>query len=267
MSKITQAFIKLGEILADPEFYSIDKNGIMDLEKVIRDAESINPWFTTTNSQFALKAISGMLKKNKLEKWLQTYSVKINNDAVKTVAVIMAGNIPLVGFHDFLCVLISGNKFLGKLSSDDTKLLPALAKLLVSYEPDLSDKIEFKDEKLSEFDAVIATGSTNSARYFEYYFGKYPNIIRKNRNGVAVINGNESTRDLEDLGKDIFMFFGLGCRSIAKLFVPAGYKFDNLLDVLSSYKEIIHHHKYKNNYDYYRSIYLINKTKQFDNWI
>jgi hypothetical protein len=217
-----------------------------------------NPWFTENNVKNAIGAIADQLDKKQLNDWIATYRKNINVSGKQyRIAVIMAGNIPLVGFHDFLCVLLSGNIFVGKLSSDDKLLLPYLSKILIAIEPGFNDCIEFTEGQIKTMDAVIATGSNNTARYFEYYFKKYPSIIRKNRNSVAVLSGKESTEELVDLGKDIFQYFGLGCRNVSKLFVPAGYKFDAFYEAMIGYQEIIHTNKYANNYDYNRTVYLM----------
>ncbi|MBK7667135.1 MAG: acyl-CoA reductase [Sphingobacteriaceae bacterium] len=183
----------------------------------------------------------------------------------KTVAIIMAGNIPMVGFHDLLCVLLSGHKALLKLSSDDNVLMPFFIKLLEHYEPSLGENIKFSEAKLVNFDAVIATGSNNTASHFQYYFGKYPNIIRKNRTSVAVITGKESPEDLKNLGRDIFLYFGLGCRNVSKLLVPKGFVFDPVFEAVFDYKFAVDNKKYGNNYDYNRAIYLLNLDKFLDN--
>jgi len=177
----------------------------------------------------------------------------------------MAGNIPLVGFHDFLSVLITGNKVLAKLSSNDTVLLPFLAKKLIEIEPGFAELIEFTEERLSNFDAVIATGSNNTARYFEYYFGKYPSIIRKNRNSVAILTGNETPEQLDALAEDIFRYFGLGCRNVSKLFLPKDYNFDPFFNAMYGWKEIINNNKYINNYDYNKAVYLMSNIELLDN--
>jgi len=178
----------------------------------------------------------------------------------------MAGNIPMVGFNDLLCVLISGNKFVGKLSSDDKFLLPFIAKILIAANSKFSDYIEFTEGQLKNIDAVIATGSNNSSRYFDYYFGKYPNIIRKNRNSIAVLTGNESMNDLRLLGKDVFQYFGLGCRNVSKLFVPKGYKFHTFYESIFDYKNFNKNNKYGNNYEYNRTVYLMsNHPSLLDN--
>jgi len=173
----------------------------------------------------------------------------------------MAGNIPLVAFHDWFCVLLSGNKFKGKLSSDDNLLLPFLSKVLITIEPYFENQIEFTEGQLKNMDAVIATGNNNSARYFEYYFSKLPHIIRKNRNSVAVLDGTEKSDELGLLGKDIFQYFGLGCRNVSKLFVPEKYKFDMFFESIIEFKDIVMHNKYANNYEYNRTIYLMNSDK------
>jgi len=226
-----------------------------------------NPWFTESNLEYALTEIANSLSKENLEKWTSMYPTLQNEQEAKRVGVITAGNIPLVGFHDFLSVLISGNKFVGKLSSKDDKLMPAVIKLLFDIEPKFKDYIFISENKLENFDAVIATGSNNSARYFEYYFGKYPHIIRKNRNSVAVLTGNETDEELQLLPDDIFLYFGLGCRSVSKLFLPDNYDLDNIFRNSLKYKEIINHNKYANNYDYNRAIYLMNLTEFKDNGI
>jgi hypothetical protein len=259
-----KAFTELGNNLVS--FKNRDTNDGHPLEILIRDGEHYNGWFTEDNVRNAIVAIGESLEEDKINRWLEPYRDLLLKDAKrKTVGIVMAGNVPAVGFHDFLCVLMSGNKFLGRMSSDDNKLIPAIAGILIEIEPGFKDYIEFTEERLQNFDAIIATGSNNTSRYFDYYFGKYPNIIRKNRNGVAVLTGAESDKELQKLGQDIFQYFGLGCRSISKLFVPDGYDFTRLFDALSEYKNITRHHKYNNNYDYYRSIYLLNKVDHFDN--
>jgi len=177
----------------------------------------------------------------------------------------MAGNIPLVGFHDFISVLIAGHDIIVKQSSSDAYFLPLIAKYLEYVAPDFKGRISFMDEKLNDFDAVIATGSNNTARYFDYYFGKYPSIIRRNRNSVAVLKGEETTEDLALLGEDIFRYFGLGCRSVSKLFVPKGYDFDPLFNAIYSYKDVLNYDKYVNNYDYNKAVYLMSQYTLIEN--
>ena len=253
-----KAFVKLGEFLQD------DSSDVF--KTIVDEANHSNGWFTPENIKNALQALSKNLTEKKLNHWLKKYKSSIEQKKSSyTVGVIMAGNLPLVGFHDFLSVLLSGNKFLGKLSSQDNKLLPALSKILIEFEPSFSERIIFEESFLKNFDAIIATGSTNSSRYFEYYFSKYPHIIRKSRNSVAVLTGNETPNDLKELGKDIFQYFGLGCRNVSKIFVPEGYDLTQLLDAFKSYKEIEYHYKYYNNYEYNKAVYLINNIKHLDN--
>jgi hypothetical protein len=206
-----------------------------------------------------------MLKPEKIEKWLQPYpGKKLSPTIQKTVSVIMAGNIPLVGFHDFLCVLISGNKLLARLSSDDSRLLPAVAQLLTMFNSSWSDQITFTTDRIEKFDAVIATGNNNTSRYFEYYFSKYPHIIRHNRNSVAIINGNEAIQELEKLGADVMHYFGMGCRSVSKVFIPLNYDFKNFIKALERFSEVANHHKYRNNYDYQQSVFMLNRIPVID---
>jgi hypothetical protein len=223
----------------------------------------LNGWFTQANIFNALSGIAEWLKPEVLENWINPYLNRKQEE--KRVGVIMAGNIPLVGFHDFLAVLMSGNKFTGKLSSQDKVLLPVLADILIEIEPDFNQYIQFIEYKLENYDAVIATGSNNSSRYFEYYFGHVPHIIRKNRNSVAVITGREEESELKKLEEDIFSYFGLGCRNISKLFVPDGYKFDSFFQALYENNAVINHHKYANNYNFHRTMFLMNKDKFWDN--
>lgn len=181
------------------------------------------------------------------------------------MALIMAGNIPLVGFHDFLCVLLTGNSVLIKVSSNDDVLLPFITKYLGHVCPGISDNILFTEAKLDDFDAVIATGSNNTSRYFEHYFGHKPNIIRKNRNSIAILTGNENKTQLKALGEDVFRYYGLGCRSVSKLFVPIGYKFDEFFEAIFEYSPIINQIKYANNYDYNKAVYLMSEFKILEN--
>lgn len=266
IEKRIAAFVKLGGLLKSYTESSLyeEKTPFGALARLIEESNLYNPWFTPENVRNAVESLGNSLAEDKIQKWLQAYDLSSVKES-KRVGVVMAGNIPLVGFHDFLCILISGHQFLGKLSSDDQKLLPAIAEVLIEIEPGFKVQIEFTEDKLQNFDAIIATGSNNTARYFEYYFGKYPNIIRKNRNGVAVITGKETKEELTEMGKDLFLYFGMGCRSVSKVFVPKGYKFDSLFEALEDYKFVADQFKYNNNYEYYKSIYLINTVPHLDN--
>lgn len=263
-----KAFITLGGFLkqfSDPDKKKADnplnEQFYTPFNELIQSAHTQNGWFTEDNVRNALAGITYILDQELLVDWLSHYIMKLPaKKNVKTIAVIMAGNIPMVGFHDMLCVLLSGNKFIGKLSSEDKLLMPAIAKILTYIEPEFNGYIEFTEGLLKNMDAVIATGSNNSARYFEYYFGKYPHIIRKNRNSVAVLTGAETREELQLLGKDIFQYFGLGCRNVSKLFVPQRYKFDSFYDAIFDFQYIINNNKYSNNYEYNRTVYLMNNA-------
>lgn len=266
-----QAFVNLGEFFTifsdninenelDSKF---DKNLIDGFKHQLKLSKENNGWFTNKNLLYSLKQWSEALTESNLKKWLSAY--KIDNIQSKSVAIIMAGNIPLVGFHDFLCVLISGHSVIVKLSSNDKYLLPYLAKYLEHVESSFKGKIIFTEDKLENYDAVIATGSNNTSRYFEYYFGKKPNIIRKNRNSVAVLTGNESQNQLEALGDDIFRYYGLGCRSVSKLFVPKNYDFDLFFKAIYKFGAIINENKYANNYDYNKAVYLMSLFNVLEN--
>lgn len=269
LSRRIQAFVSLGYTLQgilDAVEQNIDTPDAAAFTEVLRKTENANSWFAFRDSITAVKNILPWLEEQALDDWLRHYPAeKLENPASKTVAVIMAGNIPMVNFHDFISVVITGNRFLGKLSSSDPYLLPYIAGLLTRTEPELAAYIHFTEEKITGQEVVIATGSNNSSRYFEYYFSRYPHIIRKNRTSVAVLDGTETAEELQALGYDIFAFYGLGCRNVAKIFVPEGY------DVIIPYphweifSEVIHHHKYKNNYDYHKAIFLVNKDLFLDN--
>lgn len=232
-----------------------------EFQSLALDVANENPWFTEHNVRSAIDGVSRFLQTDSLRAWLKPYTFPASP---KTVALVLAGNIPLVGFHDFLAVLIAGHRAQLKLSSKDSVLMKFMITKLVETDPSIRSRIEIV-ERLQNFDAVIATGSDNSSRYFEFYFGKYPHIIRKNRTSVAVLAGDETPAELNSLGNDVFNYFGLGCRSVSKLFVPEGYKFDFLFENWESFKNVIHHHKYCNNYDYQKSLLLINRVPFLDN--
>ena len=218
-----------------------------------------NGWFIPEFIELAVQQIArSFLQKQTLEEWTASYSLPSENPAPQTVGIVMAGNIPLVGFHDLLCVFISGHKALIKTSSKDHILIPHLAGKMTEWKPETASFIAFA-ERLNACDAYIATGSNNSSGYFDYYFKKYPHIIRRNRSSVAVLTGEESSEELEQLAGDVFTYFGLGCRNVTKLYVPEGYDFVPLINALKKYNYLADHHKYKNNYDYNLALHLINK--------
>jgi hypothetical protein len=236
------------------------------VEDAILTSVHYNGWFTPPNVRNALSALAANLSEENLRKWLSAYpEIKNTVKNPKRIGVIMAGNIPLAGFHDFLSVLITGNIFFGKLSSQDKIFLPLIAEILIEIDPEFSSQIIFTEGKLKDIHAVIATGSNNSSRYFEYYFGKYPHIIRRNRNSVAVLSGKESQADLFNLGYDIFQYFGLGCRNVSKLFVPEDYEFENFFTSIYDHHHVADNHKYGNNYTYNKTVFLLNNDKLLDN--
>lgn len=233
-----------------------------EFEHISINASAHNNWFTQGNIRAALNGVQQYLEKDKLEKWASSYTLEPASP--KTVGLVMAGNIPLVGFHDFLSILIAGHKTKIKPSHQDPFLLPYLTDILIEIAPAFQDKVEFADQ-LKGVEAIIATGSDNTSRYFKYYFSKYPHIIRKNRTSVGIITGEESKEDLYALGKDIFQYYGLGCRNISKIFVPNDYDFTTFFEAIAPFKDIHENHKYVNNYDYNKSIYLVNKVPHQDN--
>lgn len=256
-----QLLVDLGEYLRTPP-------NDPALESVIERAQAENQWFTEENIRQSLNAVAEtMLTQDALSTWCAQYPDKSPGHPERTIGLIMAGNIPLVGFHDWLCVFVAGHRAKIKLSEKDKVLLPFLIKKMGDWVFESWEYTEFVEEgaRLGQFDAVVATGSNNTARYFEQYFGKYPNIIRCNRNSVAVLDGSQTTEDLMALGKDVFAYFGLGCRNVSKLYVPIGYHFEPLLEALHEYREIVLHNKYKNNFDYNFTLYILNNTPHLNN--
>lgn len=260
------AFVNLGSFLR--EFCnntSKETVWVEKLEAAIELAKHKNGWFNRENVLFALESWGQLLTAEKLSNWFSKYPEFDTKRDEKTVGLILAGNIPLVGFHDFLAVLLTGHKALVKFSSKDNVLFSFIVSYLNHIEPSIADKISHTEGRMKDFDAVIATGSNNTARYFEHYFGKVPNIIRKNRNSVAVLTGNETTEQLQALGDDIFRYYGLGCRSVAKVFVPDGYDFDLFFKAIYKFHPIVEQIKYANNYDYNKAVYLMSEFKILDN--
>jgi hypothetical protein len=264
-------FLKLGDFLRQFTTNGIKKKDNIESNDLFFDgfkhqiklAREYNQWFTEKNILFSTESWANALTESNINRWLEKY--KFNENKAKNVAIIMAGNIPLVGFHDFISVLISGHNVLVKQSSNDKHLLPFLAKYLEIVEPKFKEKITFTEGKLENFDAVIATGSNNTARYFDYYFKNKPSIIRKNRNSIAILTGNETKEQLEGLSEDIFRYYGLGCRNVSKLFVPKGYNFDAFFNAVYKWHPIINEAKYANNYDYNKAVYLMSEFDMLEN--
>ncbi len=251
-----------GELTRLNEQYFQRFSEIIELEPIF------NPWFTPDWIDHALMGISLMLEERVLQEWLTVYEdLPVQTGKQKTVGLVLAGNIPMVGFHDLLSVLAAGHRILAKPSSKDDRLIRVVAEIITSLDTDLGKRISFTDEYLTGLDAVIATGSNNSSRYFEYYFRQIPHIIRRNRNGVAVLTGQETEKERLALGEDIFTYFGMGCRNVCKLFVPEDYDLKELMGTLDSYIDLGQHNKYTNNVDYYRSIYLMNQVAFLDNGV
>jgi len=268
--KEIKAFAQLGKLmvaLGTNEPWKGFEIGVTEKEydeliKIINKQFVLNGWFTKENVQASLLALGSLLTESQLKNWIEQYpQVKQN----KKIGLIMAGNIPLVGFHDFLSVLFSGNDVVAKLSSEDNTLLPALASHLINFEPELKSRIQFSTGKIGHIDAIIATGSDNSMKYFEQYFGHLPHIFRKNRTSIAVLTEEVTTEQLSELGKDIFNYFGLGCRNVSHLLIPEGFNTDLFFEAIVDFHPIVNHHKYANNYDYNKAIYLMNKADLLDN--
>ncbi len=267
--KHIKAFIQLGEYLNDivtaldhHDLSALNSDALRNMYHAAVKAGEENAWFTRESVIKALKSLTYMLRPGAFDTWLTSYQ-ELNNPTTEPpsrILVIMAGNIPLVGFHDMLCVLISGHHLTAKLSSQDTKLPQALGDLLINIEPSLAHQITLMEGPATHFDAVIATGSNNSSRYFDYYFGKYPHIIRKNRSSMAVLSGRESAMELSFLGDDVFSYFGLGCRNVSMIFIPEQFDLQILTDAWQSHNRLRMHSKYINNHDYQKAIMIVNKV-------
>lgn len=255
LSQRKAAFEQLGNLILN---LSLEEK-----DDLFRRIQNQNNWFTSFAVESALEGLVTLTQGSSLDQWLSVYDFP-SSESRKKIGVLMAGNIPAVGFHDLMCVLISGNDAHIKLSSGDSVLMNWLIKRLVELEPGFESRIQVSDFLKSK-DAYIATGSDNSSRYFNFYFGKYPSVIRSNRTSIAILDGTETPEELNRLGIDIFLYFGLGCRNVSKIYVPSEDLLTKLLDNLESYKWVGEHHKYLNNYEYNKSIYLVNKEPHLDN--
>ncbi|MBC7389288.1 MAG: acyl-CoA reductase [Opitutaceae bacterium] len=242
----------------------ISSMSMEEMESLSRKAKYENAWFTEDSLKTALTSLADMLKEDSLINFIPFYPELNKEVQSKNIGVIMAGNIPGVGFHDAFCVLLSGHILQAKLSKSDTIIMKFLLEKIVEIAPDFKLFIQVV-ERMANMEAVICTGSDNSARYFESYFGKYPHIIRKNRTSVAILNGKESVSDFEKLGSDIFTYFGLGCRNVTKVYIPENYDITKLIDTFEPWSFVINQHKYANNYTYNRAIYLMNQDPFLDN--
>lgn len=254
--------IKLSEYIK--EFLAKDSADYNDhdneFESLLKRSEIENPWFTMENQKFALNEWTQLLTQENINNWIGNYSV---SKASKRVGLILAGNIPLVGLHDVISVVVSGHIPLIKLSSKDKRMVPFL---LEKWNEFSGGTVPFEFvERLENFDAVIATGSNNTARYLEYYFKDHLSIIRKNRTSAAVLKGDETPEELQLLAEDIFRYFGLGCRNVTRIFIPEDFVIDRLFESFTGFQDIINHHKYANNYDYNRAVYLLNRDLFWDN--
>ena len=239
-------------------FVSINQRLDAETITVIADEYGYEVDFSSAEDELEIEEEED--KEEDLKEWISAYPYQ---EKEKRVGVVMAGNIPAAGFHDMLCVLLSGHKLVAKLSSQDKVLIKYIASLLVAEYPALDFKIEFADQ-LKEVDAIIATGSDNSSRYFDYYFASYPNIIRKNRTSCAVLNGTETEEDYLKIGEDIFRYYGMGCRNLSKLYLPKDFPLNDLLKNLEKYSPVINHAKYHNNYGYHKAIFLMNSVPHLD---
>lgn len=248
------AFIQLGERLAALT--------IEEKQHIATQAGIKNRWFDFANIDFAISRLSIMLSREELHGWCTRYS--LNTEHPKKIGVVMAGNIPLVGFHDALSVLITGHHLMAKLSQDDQTLMLFVFEQLLEIEPRFAGKISLV-ERINDADAVIATGSDNTAKHFEYYFASKPHLIRRNRVGVAVISGQESDDDFKGLGSDIFRYYGLGCRNISKIYIPQDFELRRFFEAIEEWRPVIDHHKYNNNYEYNRAVYLLKNITHLDN--
>lgn len=264
--QIINAFSALGQVLEDLSTQDSSKllsqTEFEQLKALIAKEQHYNGWFTPEQIYMALDEIRPWLRQEALTTWLAAYTFA---SVPKTIALILPSNLPLVGFHDFLCVLCSGHKALVKLSTDDARLLPALAQLLCEFEPALKERIQFAPTKLSGFDAVIATGSNNAMLHFKGYFDKYPHLFRGHRSSIAILDGSETKAELESLGQDVLRYFGRGCRNVTQVLIPQDFDLNRIFEGLLPMAEVINHKKYGNNYDYNKAVHLLNLSPILDN--
>ena len=256
---LIEAFDHLGDQLRS----HVNAIATPSLNEAVEAARIQNAWFTTSNVHSAFRNWGDVLRSQTITRWLSNYRTAEWGN--QTVGLVLAGNLPMVGFHDLVCVLFSGHQAVIKLSSKDKVLIPTMIDILQSKFPEIKERVRFVSDRLGSVDKVIATGSNNSGRYFSYYFKDLPHMIRKNRNSVAVLTGDESDEQLAGLADDICLYFGLGCRSVSKIWVPKDYDFDILFGALYKHKDIIHHNGYANNYDYNKAIFLMNQEPLLDN--
>lgn len=264
LSKLGDIFHALG---CDEEWQGYDlginKEEYEEFKSLLETVYIYNGWFIPASVKNSLRGLSKWLNEKELRNWVSNYSLTENN--TKTVGIIMAGNIPLVGFHDFISVFLSGHKSKIKLSSNDQHLFKAVLKMLSLFDETINDLVEVTEGPLKDFDAVIATGSDNSSSHFESYFSAYPHIIRKNRTSIAILDGTETIDELKMLGKDIFNYFGLGCRNVSHLWIPKDFDLNKFFEAIYDFNDIVNHNKYANNYDYNKAVYLLNQDDLLDN--
>ena len=268
---IEESYVVLGQVLGSvagsrntSEVPSSLKRSVENLLAAVEDASRTNPWFILPFVQESLKAWSRALQPEKVYAWLKSYG-PVNDISPKIIGVVMAGNIPMVGLHDLLCVVASGHHLMAKLSGADDRLIPAVAEVLKAIRPETGQRISFTGGIIGDVDAMIATGSNNTARYLEYYFSRFPHIIRRNRNGLAVLTGEENSDQLSLLADDIFLYFGLGCRNVSKIYIPKDFDLERLMAACGKFTFLADHSKYRNNYDYQKSIMMINRVFFNDN--
>lgn len=257
VGEVLRAFVQQTSLDKYTEYHSW-------IAKAVEQAEAHNPWFTNDNILFALNYWGQNLTTSNLEQWLSAYNIEQTPKKQQNILIVAAGNIPLVSFHDVISVFLSGHRALVKLSSKDKHLLTCIVRVLNHQYPETTDYFLLTEERVTTFDAVIATGSNQSLAYFESYFGKKPHIFRGHRNAVAILTGNECPSELQLLGDDVFRYFGLGCRSVSKIFVPEGYSFDMLIKAFKKWEHVFYHHHYLSNYEYQKTIYLLNKDDFID---
>jgi hypothetical protein len=268
------AFVQLGVLLryfaenAPWPGYTcgINEKEYVQFNEVIPDLHYRNPWFTEQNIRKSLSAWHKNLQENELHQWLSSYPAEmLELNRPKKVGLVLAGNIPLVGMHDVLSVLITGHTAVIKFSSDDNLLLPVLLRFLFTFEPEFEKHVLITEGKLTDIEAVIATGSNNTSRYFDYYFSKYPHIIRKNRTSLAIVSHDTDEESLRKIGNDIFDFFGLGCRNVTHVLFPKDYDLNRFFKAIYDFNPIVNHNKYANNYDYYKALFMLNREDLLDN--
>ena len=233
------------------------------LDRAFEDSLRLNPLFTINMQHEALKIIcKKFLNINCLHNWLTPYK-ELLFERESTVGIVMAGNLPLVGFHDFLVTMASGSRAQIKLSGKD-RLLPALFEMLCEINPYWRARVAFTEHLPENIDLLIATGGEEASKFFKSEYDEIPKIVRSSRSSIAILKGDETIDELRRLSDDIFLYYGMGCRSVSTLLVPFGYTFELLIEAFKNKENAITSEDYLSAYRYQKALAAMNKSGYSD---